>query len=195
MGSTRKSFFSNFDEPRFKPKPKTNIFTAEFHVTRMYFQVHVLLKPYKESDLFSFFGFNVNLLILLCSNWATASIIKTQNFYRFLKEFFCFSLFLFLFGYFCEKVLVFTVRFVRKRDKREREREAEENRGRWRTLSRITVFTLRAMKKKWKLKRNSIKLKKTTMETLRIRRILRLITSNKSNPVLTIPLGLKVTGF
>ena len=123
MGSTRKSFFSNFDEPRFKPKPKTNTFTAEFHVTRMYFQVHVLLNPYKESDLFSFFGFNVNLLILLCSNWATASIIKTQNFYRFLKEFFCFSLFLFLFGYFCEKVLVFTVRFVRKRDKRERERE------------------------------------------------------------------------
>ena len=194
MGSTRKSFFSNFDEPRFKPKPKTNTFTAEFHVTRMYFQVHVLLNPYKESDLFSFFGFNVNLLILLCSNWATASIIKTQNFYRFLKEFFVFLCF-------CFYLVIFVRKFwslqwgLWEREIREREREAEENRGRWRTLSRITVFTLRAMKKKWKLKRNSIKLKKTTMETLRIRRILRLITSNKSNPVLTIPLGLKVTGF
>lgn len=160
----------------------------------MYFQVHVLLNPYKESDLFSFFGFNVNLLILLCSNWATASIIKTQNFYRFLKEFFVFLCF-------CFYLVIFVRKFwslqwgLWEREIREREREAEENRGRWRTLSRITVFTLRAMKKKWKLKRNSIKLKKTTMETLRIRRILRLITSNKSNPVLTIPLGLKVTGF
>ena len=122
MGSTRKSFFSNFDEPRFKPKPKTNIFTAEFHVTRMYFQVHVLLKPYKESDLFSFFGFNVNLLILLCSNWATASIIKTQNFYRFLKEFFVFLCF-------CFYLVIFVRKFwslqwgLWEREIRERERE------------------------------------------------------------------------
>ena len=88
----------------------------------MYFQVHVLLKPYKESDLFSFFGFNVNLLILLCSNWATASIIKTQNFYRFLKEFFVFLCF-------CFYLVIFVRKFwslqwgLWEREIRERERE------------------------------------------------------------------------